>query len=126
MLNHPYLWEEIGELLMGVNFKDPEIEAHRLNLIEYFSGDFHNEDGQKTLPAELSYLKNFTDERFYSRVPFAKIGYDEKMAKNGWLEMYNKLHNQQFLHSDQQQSAEHLKNDFSLSNWERLKAIKER
>lgn len=126
LLNHPYLWEEIGELLMGVNFKDPEIEAHRLNLIEYFSGDFHNEDGQKALPAELSYLKNFTDERFYSRVPFAKIGYDEKMAKNGWLEMYNKLHNQQFLHNDQQQSAEHLKNDFSLSNWERLKAIKER
>ncbi len=124
LVNHPYLWEEVSELLMGINFKDPEIETHRQYLIEYFSNDFHNKNIQKALPAELVHLQNITDERFYSRVPFAKIGYDRQMAKNGWTEVYNKLHHQQFLQNDQQQSAEHLKNDFNISNWQRLKAIK--
>lgn len=126
LVNHPYLWEDVSELLMRINFKDPEVETYRLSLIEYFSGDFHNEKVKEELPAELMPLQNFTDERFYSRVPFAKIGYDQKMTKSGWIEAYNKLHNQQFLHNDQQQSAEHLKNDFSISNWQRLKAIKEK
>jgi DNA primase len=124
LVNHPYLWEEVGELLMGINFKSSEIESHRQDLIEYFSNDFHNESIQKALPDKLMPLQQITDESFYSRVPFAKIGYDQQMAKGGWLEAYNKLHHQQFLKNDQQQSAEHLKNDFNLSNWQRLKAIK--
>lgn len=124
LVNHPYLWEEVGELLMGINFKSSEIEIHRQDLIEYFSNDFHNENIQKALPDKLMPLQQITDESFYSRVPFAKIGYDQQMAKGGWLEAYNKLHHQQFLKNDQQQSAEHLKNDFNLSNWQRLKAIK--
>jgi DNA primase len=125
LVNHPYLWEEVGELLMGINFKDPELETHRQHLIEYFARDFHNKDIQEKLPVELVHLQNFDDERFYSRVPFAKIGYDQKMTKSGWVEAYNKLHNQQFLKNDQIQSAEHLKNDFNIENWQRLKATKE-
>ncbi len=124
LVNHPYLWEEVGELLMGINFKSSEIETHRQDLIEYFSNDFHNENIQKALPDKLMPLQQITDEGFYSRVPFAKIGYDRQMAKSGWLEVYNKLHHQQFLQNDQQQSAEHLKNDFNISNWQRLKATK--
>ena len=38
---------------------------------------------------------------------------------------FNKLCNQQLLQTDQKQSAQHLKDDFNLSNWQRLKAIKQ-
>lgn len=124
LVNHPYLWDEVGELLMGISFKDPEVETHRQYLIEYFSRGSHNDRIQTELPSRLVHLQDFEDERFYSRVPFAKIGYDQQITKNGWIEAYNKLHHQQFLKNDQQQSAEHLKNDFNLSNWQRLKAIK--
>lgn len=124
LINHPYLWEEVGELLMGIDFKIPDMETYRQAMVEYFSRDFHNESVHKSLPENLVSLQNFGDERFYSRVPFAKIGYDQKIAKSGWLETYNRLYNQQYLQSDQQQSVEHLKNDFNLTNWQRLKATK--
>lgn len=122
LVNHPYLWEEVGELLMGINFKDPEIEIQRINIVEHFSviAPLEDIDTQKISPS----LKNIGDDGFYSRVPFAKIGYDREMAKNGWMEAHKKLHNRQFLKNDQQQSAEQLKNDFNLSNWNRLKAMK--
>lgn len=125
LLNHHYLWEDVSELLMGIEFKDPVVNSDRLRLIEYFSEGYHNKNINKAMPAELMNLQKFADERFYSRVPFAKIGYSQELAKSGWMDVYNKLHNQQFLYSDQQQQAEHLKSDFTASNWQRLKAIKE-
>lgn len=125
LVNHPYLWEDVGELLMKIEFKDSEINSYRLDLIKHFSEGHHNEKINEAMLEGLMHLQEFTDERFYSRVPFAKIGYSQELAKNGWLDVYNKLHDSQFLYSDQQQRAEHLKSDFTISNWQRLKAAKE-
>ena len=125
MINHPYLWKEVGENLMGVSFEDPVFETYRQEIIDYFANEIHNDDSSCSLPEKLVYLQKISDEAFYSRVPFARIGYDEKTAKTGWHEAFGKLCNQQILQTDQQQSAQHLKNDFNLSNWQRLKAIKQ-
>ncbi len=124
LVNHPYLWEEVGEQLMGISFKDPNLETYRQELIDYFANEIHNGGCAENLPEKLIYLQKISGDGFYSRVPFAKIGYDQNTAKIGWLEAFEKLCNQQRLQIDQQQSAEHLKNDFNLSNWQRLKAIK--
>ncbi|MCX7343891.1 MAG: DNA primase [Proteobacteria bacterium] len=125
LINHPYLWEDVGENLMGISFKDPLFETYRQELIDYFANEIHNESASSSLPEKLVYLQKISDEGFYSRVPFAKIGYDQETAKIGWLEAFNKLCNQQLLQNDQKQSAQHLKDDFNLSNWQRLKAIKQ-
>lgn len=125
LANHPYLWEEVGENLMGISFKDPLFETYRQELIDYFANEIHNKGASSSLPEKLVYLQKISDEGFYSRVPFAKVGYDQETAKIGWLEAFNKLCNQQLLQNDQQQSAQHLKDDFNLSNWQRLKAIKQ-
>lgn len=125
LINHPYLWEVIGENLMGVSFKDPVLESYRLELIDYFANGLHNENSSCNLPEKLVYLRKISDDAFYSRVPFAKIGYDKERVKIGWLEAFDKLRNREMLQVDQIQSAQHLKNDFNLSNWQRLKAIKQ-
>ncbi len=124
LVNHPYLWEEVSESLMGINFKDPEMENLRQSLIEYFSKESHtNGNVEKILEKQLE-IQKLVDDRFYSRVPFAKIGYDRVLATSAWIETYKKLHEQQFLKNDQQQTADHMKKDFNISNWQRLKAIK--
>ncbi len=125
LVNHPYLWEEVGEQLMGITFVDSNFETYRQEIIDYFANDRHNKSALSSLPEKLIYLQKISDDGFYSRVPFAKIGYDQETAKFGWLEAFNKLRNQQLLQTDQQQSAQHLKNNFNLSNWQRLKAIKQ-
>lgn len=125
LINHPYLWEEVGENLMGISFKDPVFETYRQELINYFANEIHNDNLRHDVPEKLAFLQKNGDEAFYSRVPFAKIGYDKEIARNGWLEAFGKLCNQQILQTDQLQSAQHLKDDFNMLNWQRLKAIKQ-
>ena len=123
LINHTYLWEEVGEQLMGISFKDHNLENYRKELIDYFANGIHNEND--VLPDRLVYLQKISDDGFYSRVPFAKVGYDRNTVKIGWFDAFKKFCNQQLLQTDQHVSAQHLKNDFNLLNWQRLKAIKE-
>ena len=62
-------------------------------LIDHIIDSLNNtSSNQKTTVTQDSFIK-ISDDGFYSRVPFAKIGYDQNTAKIGWLEAFKKLCN---------------------------------
>ncbi len=121
LLNHPYLWKGISESFIKLEFLDDEDEQMRLQLLEYFLNN--PELAEPIWPEYCESLKKIADQAFYTRVPFAKIGYDQATVEKGWWEAYANFTGHS-LKSDQLQHADHLKNNLTSSNWERLKALK--
>lgn len=121
LLNHPYLWKDISEAFVNLEFLGTEDEQMRLQLVEYFLNN--SEVIEPIWPDTFEDLKKITDQMFYTRVPFAKIGYDQATVKKGWWETYANFTGHS-LKSDQLQYADHLKSNLTSSNWERLKALK--
>lgn len=121
LINHPYLWKDISEAFINLEFSDNEDEQIRLELVEYF---LNNPEVIEPICLEnYEDLKKITNQMFYTRVPFAKIGYDQATVKKGWWETYANFTGHS-LKSDQLQYADHLKSELTSSNWERLKALK--
>lgn len=121
LLNHPYLWKDVGEAFMRLEFSLPEDEQIRLQLVDYF---FNNPESEQHIwPDFCEDLQKIADQTFYTRVPFAKIGYDQAIVEKGWWETYTNFSGLSS-RSDQSQYVDNLKNDLTSSNWERLKALK--
>lgn len=121
LLNHPYIWEDVSESFINMAFSNEDEEKARLSIIEGFLNniDFLTNEW----PKECENLKKMNDSAFYTRVPFAKIGYDRENVEKGWQEVYINLSGRS-IESDSANFADYLKNNFTLSNWERLKALK--
>ncbi|AWK85342.1 DNA primase [Azospirillum thermophilum] len=132
LINHPDLFDELGEPLGLVPFGDPELEKLRCAVIEWLSGDQNRDSGldAAALCRHLSsagheaVVGTLLSEATYVHAGFARPDASREEARKGWWPAWQHLHHRQVM-ADLREAEAALARDNSEANFARVVALQQ-
>lgn len=124
LLNHPRLFEEVGEELARRAFADPELERLRRELLACLSGAHGLDAAELRRHLSCCGFAETLEGLLSADVPkFAHPGASLEAARSGWREVWLVVEEEE-LQAELREAERQLAEEFSEANWTRLEALR--
>ena len=132
MINHPDLFDELGESLGMLPFADPALDDLRRAVMETLSGNTKNDSGldaaslcrHLSLAGHDTIVGSLLSESTYVHAGFARPDASALEAKRGWWPTWRHLHHRQVM-ADLREAEAALARDNSEANFARVVALQQ-
>jgi len=124
LINHPALFEEVGEEVAQAHFADPELEHLRREAVALLGmNSALDADGLRRHLSGRGYAETLDGLLSADAPPYAQSGASIEAARRGWQEVWLNFQ-EETLQAELREAEQRLVEDFSAENLARLEALR--